>query len=109
MEYTDMQNAELDRQIIFKLGAIEAEVKSLGSQLTDTIHNLSDRIGESNIQSAAKVSKLEAKVEKNADEIQKLKDWKNTIVAKVAGATSVVAIFWLVFGDAIGYTVEHII
>jgi hypothetical protein len=100
---------DLDKQIIFKLGAIEAEVRSIGSQLTDSIHQLSERIDKNSLNNAKNIAKLEDKVEKSEVEIQRLKDWKNTIVAKVAGAGSAVAVFWLIFGKAIETTVEKLI
>jgi len=106
--FTDLENGNLDKQIIFKLGAIESEVRAIGTQLTDSIHKLSDRIDENSQRSTEKVSLLEAKVDRNAEEIQRLKDWKNSIVAKITGVGSAVAVFWLVFGKAIENQVNYL-
>lgn len=97
-----------DNQVIFKLATIETQVKAMSENLVTAIHRLEEKINADSLRLSGDTAKLSVKVDANEIRLKALEDYKNQLVAKVAGVTSVAAIFWIVFGRAIETQVAHI-
>lgn len=102
---------KFETQIVYKLGTIEADVKSLSSNLLAAVLRLEGRIEESGNTTTREILSLESKVtekltrtEKRLDmverDLDKLEAWKNSIMIKLGFVVSAVSVFWFAFSEA---------
>lgn len=103
-----VEDSNLERQIIYKLGSIESHVASLEDGMKQGFLRLDKRTQELAQDNSTKLASLEKQVEISKEDIQKLKDWRNTVTAKAIGVASSVTLFWVIFGPVVISAVERI-
>ncbi len=64
---------------MYKLAAIETQVKNISENLTAAIHRVEDKILETSRDNERKFAKMETRVEQNEDRIDAFEAWKNAV------------------------------
>ncbi len=94
-----------ETSIAYDLGSIKAQIISMKDSMNDNFKQLNVKIDQDRIYFAGELAKLGVKVDHSEIEIQRIKDWKNIITAKITAVFAVVTGFWILFGKIIEKTV----
>lgn len=83
-----------DLEIVYKLGAIESQVNSLGEEVRKSFERLEKKIDDT-----AKENK--ETTEKLSERVTKLEEWQNRINVRVTSAIAAISFFWVVVGKSV--------
>ena len=99
---------EHETQIFFKLGSIEAQVKSLAGVMAQDFEKLNRKIDDTTRESQKSLAKLEVRVDSSAEDILELDQWRRSFTSKILGGLAVLTVAWAVFGEAISATIRQV-
>lgn len=113
---TDRQSQSFSNdQIIYKLGQIETRIQGISDTFVDIVRRLEDKIteaGNKHLGVSGVLEKEQALLEKRLDandtRLGKLETWRDQISLKIGFGVSGLALFWVVFGDAVKNSLGHI-
>jgi len=95
-------------QVIYKLGSLEASVKSLSEQFSDGFKSLEKKLDEASAGHNAKNAEVKIEVAALTRRVVFLENWRQQLFTKMGFVVSAVSVFWLVFGKAIETTIAGI-
>ena len=98
-----------EEQIIYKLGALEQQVKSLGDTIENAFKTLESKIDSTTAQSKIDNGVLSLKIEQLERRVKFLEEWRMQLFTKLGFVISAISVFWFVFGEAVKNSVDSII
>ena len=99
----------IENQLIYKVSALESTIKEGMERIHEKIDTLQSYISRKHDEIIKDFSKLEERVEKQQEEINKLKQWKAIVVTRATMITAGMAIFWTIFGGAINTLMKGLV
>lgn len=86
-----------DDQVIFKLGMIEASVKSISENLTASVLRLEEKITDSIRNHSSNIAELRAENKHLEQRVEFLENFRAQLFTKMGFVVSGVSVFWMAF------------
>lgn len=104
-----MTETASQHQIMYKLGAVEAEIKSLSETLETAFKRLEEKIDDTVALNDEKIHTLRDRVAVLEKDLAVVKAWKDQTMTRMAMIVAFMIGFWSLFGTAITTQVGKIL
>jgi Na+/phosphate symporter len=94
---------------MYKLGAVEAEIKSLSDTLETAFKRLEEKIDDTSALNSEKVATLREEVDEYKKRVEVIERWKDQTITRMAMIVGFMIIFWSIFGTALTTRIGNIL
>ncbi len=94
-------SAAFDKEVMYKLGAIENQMKALGEQVVEAVRRLEEKIDDSHANHDEKYKSLEKRVDLNERRLNIVDTWRQQQMARMTVIAAVAGFLWMLFDDVV--------